>query len=123
MVTTAAENCAIDSELKENVDNQNQCATRKHLSPGRVHGAPLRLIDANKLVFAPSPAKSKKTVVLVKTEPNIVPNIIESTNKQHLQSNDNLDSLSTLELVDMVRDKMNMLKLKAEEVRLSDLTL
>lgn len=94
---TAMVTCASDGDNKENMENYNCNMARRQLSPGRIHGAPLRLVDANKLVFAPSPGKPKKDVIVV--------------NQQQVEQD--LDSLSTLELVDLVRDKMERLRVQA----------
>lgn len=64
-------------------------------SPGSLKGAPLRLVDANKMIFAPSPKVRKQTVILA--------------DKPEHKSED-YEPLTTVALVSVVKEKMDRLK-------------
>ena len=86
-----SENAHLVDANKENMNHENTHHSQK---PVRLlNSAPLRLVDAQKMVFAPSP-KSKVQAAAV------VPN----------------DSLTTLQLVKIVEEKMMALKLQVEQV-------
>jgi hypothetical protein len=64
-------------------------------SPSSLKGAPLRLVDANKMIFAPSPKVKKQTVILV--------------DRPEYKSED-YEPLTTMALVGVVKEKMDRLK-------------
>lgn len=86
---------------KENMVNGGVKITpskKPSLSPGRVNSAPLRLVDANKMIFAPS----SKTFQLKK--------VVGNREQDECVEEEIYEPMSTLSLVNRAKEKMNRLQ-------------